>query len=67
MAENKRSWLDGPAIPGENEDPNSPSRWPGEKLGMPKNGRGSLAPVGKRALAVLIDWFVALALAFGLR
>lgn len=67
MVERKRSWLDGPAIPGENEDPNAPSRWPGEKLGMPQHGRGSMAPVGKRALAVLIDWFVALALAFGLR
>jgi len=28
MANNKQSWLDGPNIPGENDDPSAPGRWP---------------------------------------
>ena len=59
MAQPKRTWLDGPNIPGEYEDPDAPARWPGEKLGLPQSGSGSLAPVGRRALAVLIDWILA--------
>lgn len=55
MAQDKRTWLDGPAIPGEYDD-ETPGKWPGEKLGLPKSGSGALVSVGKRALAVLIDW-----------
>lgn len=55
--EQKRSWLDGPSIPGEN-DVDAPGRWPGEKLGLPESGSGALAPVSRRALAVLIDWLL---------
>lgn len=58
MANPKRSWLDGPQIPGENEDPFAPGRWPGEKLGLPKDGAGSLASVARRAGGVTIDWFI---------
>ncbi len=58
MADPKRSWLDGPQIPAENEDPFAPGRWPGEKLGLPKSGPGSLASVGRRAAGVAIDWVI---------
>lgn len=59
MAEPKRSWLDGPNIPGEYDDPDAPARWPGEKLGLPQHGSGSLASVAKRAGGVFIDWLLA--------
>lgn len=58
MADPKRSWLDGPQIPAENEDPDAPGRWPGEKLGLPESGPGSLASVGRRAVGVAIDWIL---------
>jgi uncharacterized RDD family membrane protein YckC len=56
MANPKRTWLDGPQIPGENEDPFAPGKWPGEKLGLPQSGPGSLASVARRAGGVAIDW-----------
>ena len=59
----RRSWLDGPSIPGEYDDPLTPGRWPGEKLGLPKSGPGSLASVGRRAGGVLIDWLLCLSVA----
>lgn len=58
MADPKRSWLDGPQIPAEYDDPDSPGRWPGEKLGLPRSGPGAMASVGRRAMAVAIDWFL---------
>ena len=33
-----------------------PSRWPGERLGLPSEGRGSVARAGRRLAALLIDW-----------
>ena len=59
----KRTWLDGPNIPGEYDDMEGPGRWPGEKLGLPESGPGSLAPVGRRAGAVAIDWIVCMLIA----
>ncbi|RNE49531.1 RDD family protein [Corynebacterium alimapuense] len=56
MASSKRSWLDGPQIPGEHDDELSPGRWPGEKLGLPASGPNSLATVARRAGGVTIDW-----------
>ncbi|QLL05569.1 RDD family protein [Mycobacterium vicinigordonae] len=41
--------------------------YPGEKLGLPQTGPGSLAPMGGRLSALLIDWLIAyglVALAF---
>jgi uncharacterized RDD family membrane protein YckC len=32
-------------------------RWPGERLGLPEHGRGSVAGWGRRILALLVDWF----------
>ncbi|MGI9824538.1 RDD family protein [Agromyces sp. Marseille-Q5079] len=40
-----------------------PSRWPGQRLGLPDEGRGSVARVGRRILAILIDWASALLIA----
>lgn len=58
MANPKRTWLDGPQIPGEHDDPLSPGKWPGEKLGLPETGAGSMASVARRAGAVTIDWIM---------
>lgn len=59
MANQKRSWLEGPQIPAENDDPNAPGQWPGEKLGLPERGGGSLVSVMRRIWGVVIDWVIA--------
>ncbi|OBG62020.1 MULTISPECIES: RDD family protein [unclassified Mycobacterium] len=51
--------------------PDSPSTYPGERLGLPQTGPGSLAPMGRRLGALMIDWLIsyglaALAMRFGL-
>ncbi|MDY3127076.1 MAG: RDD family protein [Corynebacterium sp.] len=58
----KKTWLDGPDIPGE-KDFDSVGKWPGEKLGLPQSGPGSLASVGRRAAGVFIDWVLCLVIA----
>lgn len=40
-----------------------PSRWPGERLGLPASGRGSVARVGRRIAALVLDWAIALVIA----
>ncbi|OBK27355.1 hypothetical protein A5634_22815 [Mycobacterium asiaticum] len=37
--------------------------YPGEALGLPRNGSGSLASTGRRLGALLIDWLIAAGLA----
>src|SRR5690625_3171310 len=39
--------------------------WPGEALGMPESGNGSLARLGRRIGALWIDWLIALAISAG--
>jgi uncharacterized RDD family membrane protein YckC len=34
--------------------------YPGEKLGLPRDGPGSVAGLGRRLLALLIDWLLCL-------
>jgi uncharacterized RDD family membrane protein YckC len=51
--------------------PGARSTYPGERLGLPERGPGSLAPMGRRLAALMIDWLIAyglaaLAMAFGL-
>jgi hypothetical protein len=51
--------------------PESRPTYPGETLGVPKNGPGSLASMGRRLAALMVDWLIAyglaaLAMAFGL-
>ncbi|QWT23428.1 RDD family protein [Subtercola sp. PAMC28395] len=36
----------------------APSNWPGERLGFPEEGRGSVARPGRRIGALLLDWAV---------
>ena len=52
------SWLEGP--------PSDESTWPGKRLGRPKTGPGSIARVGPRLGALLIDWAVASLIAYWL-
>ncbi|WP_350346742.1 RDD family protein [Agromyces sp. G08B096] len=40
-----------------------PSRWPGERLGLPASGRGSVARVGRRLGALAIDYGLAIVIA----
>lgn len=48
------SWLDGPP----------PAQvYPGQRLGRPDSGPGSVARFGPRMVAILIDWLIALGLA----
>jgi len=41
-----------------------PSRWPGERLGLPDTGPLSVGRAGRRMLGLLIDYALAMALAF---
>ena len=43
-------------MPNENPDAD---RWPGDELGLPASGPGSLAPWSRRLLALFIDWGIA--------
>ena len=45
------SWLEGPG-----SRSGAPSAYPGERLGMPRGGRGSMARFGRRLVGALIDW-----------
>jgi uncharacterized RDD family membrane protein YckC len=49
------SWLSGPRIERPTEDYH-----PGERLGLPQSGPGSVAGWGHRTAALVVDWFVAL-------
>ena len=43
--------------------PESRPAYPGEALGLPERGPGSLAPMGLRLVALLIDWLISYGLA----
>ena len=43
--------------------PASRSAYPGERLGLPESGPGSLASMGRRLAALMIDWLIAYGLA----
>ena len=36
------------------------ANWAGKRLGLPESGSGSLAKMGRRVVALVIDWSVAL-------
>jgi uncharacterized RDD family membrane protein YckC len=38
----------------------------GERLGLPEEGPGSVAPVGRRVIAIFIDWILCVLIAYGL-
>ena len=56
------TWLSGPEVTlGELRNPDS---WPGQRLGLPRDGEGSIAPFSARAFAFAVD-LIAAALASG--
>jgi uncharacterized RDD family membrane protein YckC len=59
------SWLEGPGA-GARADGRAEQAFPGQRLGRPQDGAGSVAPVGRRLLGLTVDWiacvFVARAL-----
>ena len=59
MARSNRPWPSGPG-PTESEQP---QRYPGETLGLPEHGSGSLAGMGRRLVALLVDWLLAYGIA----
>ncbi len=46
------SWLSGVVSAGDK------SQYPGERLGLPQSGAGSVAGVGRRLGALMIDWLM---------
>ncbi len=60
MARITGSWLSGP--PADSGGPATPE-FPGEHLGLPKTGAGSLAGMGRRIAALFVDWMIALGIA----
>lgn len=60
------SWLSGPGPfdSGDGSDGDQgPGKYPGQRLGLPETGSGSLARTGRRLGALCIDWLVAYGLA----
>jgi uncharacterized RDD family membrane protein YckC len=51
------SWLSGPRI---DTGLDGSEGYPGERLGMPEGGPGSVAPWGRRLTALFVDWLVVL-------
>ena len=51
------SWLSGPQI---DSGLDGSIGYPGERLGLPQSGRGSVTTWGRRIVALVIDWFVVL-------
>lgn len=49
------SWLSGSDPSGES----GANEYPGQRLGLPPSGPGSIAGFGRRIAALLIDWFIA--------
>jgi hypothetical protein len=67
MARPTASWLSGP----EPDQSGPGAGYPGQRLGLPQSGPGSLVGFGRRIGALMIDWLIgyglaALGLAFGL-
>ena len=52
-------WLES-WMPGTTVGPNGPavSDYPGERMGLPASGAGSVAGFGRRLAALMIDWFI---------
>lgn len=61
MAEQRRAgdWLTGVLTS------KSDSRYPGERLGLPEQGAGSVARTGRRIAALCIDWLLCTLIAVG--
>lgn len=57
MSRELGSWLSGPQSLGSREG------YPGQRLGLPAQGSGSLAGMGRRAAALMVDWLISYGLA----
>jgi hypothetical protein len=63
MARTIGGWLSGPNL-GDSGDPSlGPNDHPGQRLGLPATGPGSLARMGRRIAALFVDWIIAFGLA----
>ncbi|MEN8655431.1 RDD family protein [Streptomyces sp. 21So2-11] len=58
------SWLSGPRAAAEEMGVDFGYR--GKRLGLPENGPGSIAPLGRRFGALFVDWVLCLVIAYGL-
>jgi uncharacterized RDD family membrane protein YckC len=58
------SWLSGPRAAAE--DMGVDFGYRGQRLGLPQDGPGSIAPVGRRLAAIAIDWAACTLIAYGL-
>ncbi|MBB0244840.1 RDD family protein [Streptomyces alkaliphilus] len=58
------SWLSGPRAGAESMGANLGHR--GSSLGLPEHGPGSVAPPGRRLLAITLDWGLCMLIAYGL-
>ncbi|MFC0597206.1 RDD family protein [Streptomyces palmae] len=58
------SWLSGPRAAAE--DMGIDFGYRGERLGLPENGPGSIAPPGRRIGALFIDWALCMLIGYGL-
>jgi uncharacterized RDD family membrane protein YckC len=47
----------------ESGDPGESQRYPGQPLGLPAHGPGSLVGMGRRLVALFVDWLLAYGLA----
>lgn len=59
MVGEMKSWLSGPASVSSGDDPH----YPGEVLGLPPSGPRSIARIGRRFGALLVDWLIGYGLA----
>ncbi len=53
------SWLSGPGSAQDREQAPAQQQWPGERLGLPREGPGSVASRGARLAALLLDLVIA--------
>lgn len=60
------SWLGG-GVPqdGAGEGGSDDDQWSGRRIGLPREGPGSLAPLGRRVIALVIDWALCSLIAAG--
>lgn len=58
------SWLSGPQAAAE--DMGVDFGYRGKRLGLPEEGPGSVAPLGRRFGAIFIDWALCMVIAYGL-
>lgn len=57
------SWLSGPPVGGAGGAGGPATGARGTRLGLPPSGPGSLAPIGRRLLALVVDWAACVAIA----